>query len=91
MRIMNEALVKNWPILASIVIVASAWGVNVNRIANAEGAITEQSVRVAAVEDDIDDIAKATTINTTNQGHIVDDISEIKLSLKAILDELRED
>lgn len=91
MRIMNEALTKNWPMLVAVVTIASAWGVNVNRIANAEEAITEQKIRVAAVEDDIDAIAQATTINTTNQGHITRDIAEIERSIRAILDELRAD
>ncbi len=88
---MNGTLRENWLVLAAIATFASAWGVNMNRIANAEDSIDDTEMRVEAVEDDIDAIEKSTTIISTNQTHITQDIAEIKGLLKAISEELRED
>lgn len=80
---------SHWFILVALFGLATAYGVNTTRLAQAIEDAGDNEARIASVEKNIADLKRDMAVVSTHQSHILSDIEEMQMTLEAILTELR--
>ncbi len=83
-------IMKYWPLITALVILAAGYGTNTANLANAENAIADVEQRVAAIEQDLGTIKTSQARAEANQGHTTRDIEKIEVMLRDLVQRLGE-
>ncbi len=83
-------IMKYWPLITALVVLAAGYGTNTANLANAEEAIQDVEQRVAAIEKDLSTIQTSQARAEANQEHTTRDIEKIEVMLRDLVSTLGE-
>jgi predicted nucleic acid-binding Zn-ribbon protein len=84
----QTVVMKYWPLITALVVLAAGYGTNTANLANAESAIEDVEQRVAAIETDLGEIKTSQARSEANQEHTTKDIEKIEVMLRDLVQSL---